>query len=79
METGPFRQALAELEQEAATRRTAILCAEALWWRCHRRLISDALLVRGWQVLHLPGGKPHVLSPMARVEGDGTLVYDQDP
>ena len=76
METVAFRQSFAELEQEAAARRTAILCAEALWWRCHRRLISDALVVRGWQVLHLPGEKPHELSPMARVE-EGTLVYDR--
>jgi uncharacterized protein (DUF488 family) len=76
METAAFRQALAALEQEAAARRAAILCAEALWWRCHRRLISDALLVRGWRVLHLPGEKPHELSPMARVE-EGTLVYDR--
>jgi len=79
METEAFRLALSALEQEAAAHRTAILCAEALWWRCHRRLISDALRVRGWQVLHLPGGKPHELSPMARIEGDGTLVYDQGP
>ena len=77
MESEAFRQALAALETEAGSRRTVVVCAEALWWRCHRRLISDALVVRGWRVLHLPEGKPHELSPMARIEGDGTLVYDR--
>lgn len=77
METETFRQALSELEREARDRRTVVTCAEALWWRCHRRLISDALVVRGWRVVHLPGGKPHELSPIARIEGDGILVYDR--
>jgi uncharacterized protein (DUF488 family) len=77
MESEPFRQALSALETEGRARRTVIVCAEALWWRCHRRLISDALVVRGWTVRHLPGGKPHELSPMARIEGDGILVYDR--
>jgi uncharacterized protein (DUF488 family) len=77
METDPFRQALAALEDEARRRRTAVMCAEALWWRCHRRLISDALLVRGWRVVHLPQGRAHELSPMARVEGDASLIYDR--
>jgi len=76
METESFRRALSDLEAEASRRPTAILCAEALWWRCHRRLISDALVVRGWQVLHLPQGRAHELSPMARVDADGVLVYD---
>ena len=76
METEPFREALSALEEEAARRRAAVMCAEALWWRCHRRLISDALVVRGWRVLHLPQGRAHELSPMARVEVDGTIVYD---
>src|SRR6185295_14839202 len=74
METEPFQKALSLLEQEALTRRTTIFCAEALWWRCHRRLVSDALVARGWTVLHLPGEKPHPLSPMVRIEEDGTLV-----
>jgi len=76
METEPFQRALDRLEELARGRRTAVLCAEALWWRCHRRLISDALVVRGWTVLHLPRGEEHGLSPMARVEAKGMLVYD---
>ena len=77
METDSFRQALSALEEEARRRRTAVMCAEALWWRCHRRLISDALLVRGWCVVHVPQEQAHELSPMARVEGDGRIVYDR--
>jgi len=78
METEPFRQALSALEEEARRRRTAVMCAEALWWRCHRRLISDALLVRGWRVIHLPQDRAHELSPMARVEDGGPIVYDRE-
>jgi uncharacterized protein (DUF488 family) len=77
MATGEFRDALAELEREARADRTAVMCAEGLWWRCHRRLISDVLLVRGWRVLHIaPDGSttPHELTPFAVVE-DGRLIY----
>lgn len=77
METEPFQRALARLEELASRQRTAYFCAEALWWRCHRRLVSDALVARGWTVLHLPSGEAHKLSPMARVGSDGTLIYDQ--
>jgi len=48
-----FKAALAELEEMARGRTTAVMCAEALWWRCHRRLVADALVVRGWRVEHL--------------------------
>ena len=56
------------------------MCAESVWWRCHRRMLSDALLVAGFDVRHvMDGGKlqPHRLHPAARVEPDGTIVYDQ--
>lgn len=75
MTTPEFRAALEELEELARARRVAIMCSEALWFRCHRRLVSDLLVSRGWEVLHLPGEKPHSLSPFARLEG-GTLIYD---
>ena len=68
-----FRAALAQLETEAAARRTAVMCAEAQWWRCHRRLLSDAMVVRGWEVLHIMGPsepKPHELTEFAVVEGN---------
>ena len=57
--------------------RTCVMCAEAVWWRCHRRLIADDFVARGWTVLHLlaPGKtEPHVLNPDA-VMVDGVLRY----
>jgi uncharacterized protein (DUF488 family) len=78
METPEFAAALAELEREARGAPTAFMCAEALWWQCHRRLIADRLLVEGWTVLHIGSdGKstPHRLPEFARVE-NGRLVYD---
>jgi uncharacterized protein (DUF488 family) len=72
-----FQAGLAQLEGRARERPTAVLCAERLWWQCHRRLIADALAVRGWSVVHLlePGkSQEHRLTEFARVE-DGVLVY----
>jgi uncharacterized protein (DUF488 family) len=77
MASPEFERALGRLEQEAAACRTAIMCAEGLWWRCHRRLIADALLVRGWRVTHIgPDGRtsPHELTDFAVVE-EGRLKY----
>ena len=77
MQTEAFAAALEELMTEAQKRPTATMCAEAVPWRCHRSLISDALLVRGWQVLDIigPGApKPHKLPDFARVSGT-TIVY----
>jgi uncharacterized protein (DUF488 family) len=53
METPEFAAGLERLEGLARERRTAVMCAEALWWRCHRRLIADALSRRGWRVVHI--------------------------
>jgi uncharacterized protein (DUF488 family) len=72
-----FEQGLDHLTALAAERPTAIMCAEAVWWRCHRRIIADYLLVRGWSVIHLMGEgrtEPAKLTPGAR-EQDGHLVY----
>lgn len=78
MATPEFERALRGLEELARERTTSVMCAEAQWWRCHRRLLSDALTVRGWQVLHL-GLKatpvPHELTPFAVVEEGGALSY----
>jgi len=68
------------LTQRALRERCAVMCAEAVWWRCHRRLVSDDLTARGWRVLHLMGrGKvtEHPLNPAARLV-DGTLRYPAD-
>lgn len=76
MATPEFEAALMELIEAADTRRTAIMCAEALPWRCHRSLVADTLVARGVRVLDLVGGKEHehALSPSARVE-DGRVTY----
>jgi uncharacterized protein (DUF488 family) len=60
---------LCALAREA---RVAVMCAEAPWWRCHRRLLADALVVRGFEVLHIDprgGAEPHALTEQAVVEG----------
>lgn len=70
--------ALARLEDRAAQRTAALMCSEAVPWRCHRRLIADALVVRGWQVLHILGtqrANPHTLQDFARVQPDGRIIY----
>jgi uncharacterized protein (DUF488 family) len=79
METVDFAAGLDALIGQAETRSTAAMCAESLWWRCHRRLVADALvLVRGVHVEHLlHDGRltDHRPSPEARVAG-GVVVYD---
>lgn len=75
--TEPFRVALAELEALAEARPTALMCAEILWWRCHRRILADWLLTRGWEVWHIRD-ETHVerarLTTFARVV-DGVVRY----
>lgn len=78
MGSAEFREGLERLEAEARREPTAILCAEAVPWRCHRRLIADALVARGWEVVHLLGpgqARIHVMNQDARRREDGTLVY----
>jgi uncharacterized protein (DUF488 family) len=72
-----FRAGLAELEALAGTRRCALMCAEAVWWRCHRRIVADYLLAAGREVFHLMGDdrvEPAKLTPAAVATGEG-LVY----
>ena len=72
MLTPAFEANVEELIALAASRRTAIMCAEAVPWRCHRSLIADALVVRGIEVAHIMTAtrlQPHVLHSWARVEG----------
>ncbi|MBV8997959.1 MAG: DUF488 domain-containing protein [Solirubrobacterales bacterium] len=78
MDTEEFRSALAEVELAASERATTIMCAEAVWWRCHRRLIADALLAHGWRVEHLGigGGRAvHELTGFAIVGPDRAVHY----
>jgi uncharacterized protein (DUF488 family) len=78
MTDADFHQALARLQARAREQATAIMCAEAQWWRCHRRLIADALLVAGWSAQHLGlRAEPvaHELTPFAVVGDDGSITY----
>jgi len=87
MGSPPFAAALGRLLRLAQRSRTVILCAEAMPWRCHRRLIADAATVAGAEVLHILGpghATPHRLDPAARVVADpaggaARLIYDVDP
>ena len=74
-----FAQGLAELLHMAAACRTAMMCSELLWWRCHRSLVSDALRVSGIEVIHILGldkTTPHPWTSPARVV-DGALNYGE--
>lgn len=76
-----FGRGLDQLMSTASERRTAIMCAEAVWWRCHRRIIADYLLSRGRDVFHLMGegrADPARMTPAA-AERDGRLVYPAPP
>ncbi len=81
MQSAEFAAALSKLISLAEEKTTAIMCAEAVPWRCHRSLIGDALVVRGIQVLEIIGAKSvraHQLTPMARVEGERILYPPED-
>jgi uncharacterized protein (DUF488 family) len=81
--TAEFAEALDEVLEESARRRVAVMCSEAVWWRCHRRLIADvAVLARGRVVRHLmhDGRTPeHRPAEGARRTTDGRLVWDRTP
>jgi uncharacterized protein (DUF488 family) len=81
METQQFQKGIERLLDLAEeTGPTAIMCAEAVWWRCHRSLIADYLKVRGVEVLHILGAnkiEPHPYTPAARIV-DGELSYSPE-
>lgn len=79
MESASWQAARDRLVELARTRRAAMMCAEALWWQCHRGLIADDLKARGWTVIHLlaPGrSEVHPYTAAARIV-DGRLDYSQ--
>ncbi|CAN5674354.1 DUF488 domain-containing protein [soil metagenome] len=79
MDSPAFERALTRLRDRCAQTSVAIMCAETLWWRCHRRMISDALVVGGAEVVHLvaPGtSQPHKLFEVLRLDEQGRLCYD---
>jgi uncharacterized protein (DUF488 family) len=76
--TDAFKAGFTRLRELAGRRRSAIMCSETLWWRCHRRIISDYLLAAGVPVLHILAARkvePATLTPNAHRMDDGTLVY----
>jgi len=82
MDTPEFQAALQRVIERARRAPTAIMCAEATYRRCHRQLISDALVARGFEVIHILGPgrtQPHALNPAARVLDDLRLTYPEPP
>jgi len=80
MDTAPFQKSVQGLMRIATMQRTVIMCAEVLWWRCHRSLIADYLKVRGWDVYHITGqGKTqeHPYTRPARIINN-QLSYEEN-
>ena len=77
-ESAEFAEGLDQLIELASVAHAAMMCSEGLWWQCHRRIVSDQMTVRGWDVAHImPNGKltAHRLPEFASVV-DGQIVYD---
>jgi len=77
-----FARGLHALLHVAKACRTAIMCSELLWWRCHRRMIADVMLFCGWQVMHIMGPNEcitHRLAPPVRVTPEGLSYAVDDP
>ena len=77
METENFKKAIIELEKVAEKKRVAFMCSEAVWWSCHRSLVSDYLKSKSWGVQHIMGvgkSQEHPYTKPARIE-NGKLVY----
>ncbi len=73
-----FREGLAQLIVDGRKRRCAMMCSEAVWWRCHRRIVADYLIAGGEEVFHIMGGgriEPAQLTRGAIVQPDGTVIY----
>jgi uncharacterized protein (DUF488 family) len=80
MASTEFAEGLDELLRFAEAQRTAMMCAEAVWWRCHRSMLADFLSVRGIEVIHIIDerhGNPHPYTGPARIV-DGQLTYEAD-
>lgn len=77
-----FAQGLVSLLHIANACRTAIMCSELLWWRCHRRLIADVMVLHGWDVMHILGlseSSMHRLAAPARVTPEGLSYAAEEP
>ncbi|MDP4211065.1 MAG: DUF488 domain-containing protein [Bacteroidota bacterium] len=79
METDDFKEEIEILERTAVGERTAFMCSEAVWWRCHRSMVSDELKVKGWKVMHIMDiGKAveHPYTSVAKIV-NGELKYGE--
>lgn len=79
MQTQDFKNGLERLEEIAEKENTAYMCSEAVWWSCHRSLISDALKAKGWKVMHIMNEQKateHPYTKAARIV-EGKLRYDE--
>ncbi|MGN6496012.1 MAG: DUF488 domain-containing protein [Tsuneonella sp.] len=77
MQSAEFHRGMAQLAELSFERRCAVMCSEAVWWRCHRRFVADCMLAAGRAVFHLMGAdrvEPAKMTPAA-TKRDGTLVY----
>lgn len=78
MQTDDFKEGLLELSRLANSERCAIMCAESVPWRCHRSLVSDALIARGWTVMDIFSStmtKEHVIKSFASLDDYGNVIY----
>jgi len=78
METEDFKEGIRKLEQIASKERTVYMCSEAVWWRCHRSMVSDYLKAHGWKVMHIMGvgkAQEHPYTQPARIV-NGELSYE---
>ncbi len=80
METDAFKEGITALEKIALKQRTAYMCSEAVWWRCHRSMVSDYLKVHGWKVMHIMGiakDEEHPYTAPAKIV-NGELSYENE-
>jgi len=81
METESFENGVKELEKLALEKNTAMMCSEAVWWRCHRSIVSDYLKAKGWEVLHIMAlGKAteHPYTAPARIIGNQVFYSEEN-
>lgn len=81
METNQFKDGIKELETIALQKPTVYMCAEALWWRCHRSMVSDYLKTKGWMVLHIMSvgkAEEHRYTSPARIVNGEVCYYDDN-
>ncbi|MEO6303015.1 MAG: DUF488 family protein, partial [Bacteroidia bacterium] len=81
METEEFKNGIVKLEHIALEQATAYMCSEAVWWKCHRSMVSDYLKAKGWTVLHIMARakvQEHKYTEPARIVDGNVLYSDED-